>query len=75
MKNPAVNTANASHKELVAIAINSGFIVYEGSKHTKIKTQSGEFITEIPRHSPINKHTVKNILKAMIVHGVDIEII
>ena len=74
MKKFTVNTADASHKDLVAIAVSSGFVTYEGGKHTKVKTKSGEFIAEVPRHSPINKHTVKNILKAMNAHGANIEI-
>ena len=74
MKKYHVNLANASHKELRKIAINSGFGVFEGRRHTKIKTKDGEFIAEIPRHNPLNKWTATGIVEAMIAHGADIDL-
>lgn len=73
MKKLRVNTADTSHKELAAIAKKCGFEFYEGGKHTKVKTKSGEFVTEIPRHNPLNKHTARGIAEAMNAHGAGIE--
>ena len=64
MKKLRVNTADSSHKELVAIAVRG--------KHTKIKTKSGEFVAMIPRHNLLNKHTVKGIVEAMNESGANI---
>jgi hypothetical protein len=73
VKKLRVNTANCSHKELVVIAIKSGFTFFEGNKHTKIKTLFGDFITEVPRHHVLDKHTAKGIVEAMIAHGAKID--
>ena len=74
MKKYHVNPANTSHDELRKIAKNSGFIFFEGGRHTKVKAKNGDFITEIPRHSPLNKWTAKGIIEALIVHGANIEL-
>jgi len=73
VKKLRVNTANSSHKELVAIAIKCGFDLYEGGKHTKVKTKSGEFVTEVPRHDLLNKYTARGIVEAMNAHGAKID--
>ena len=75
MKEPSVNTKNCSHKELVGIARQYGFDIFEGNKHTKIKTKDGKFVTMIPRHDTLNKHTAKGILENMNMHGAGIKII
>ena len=72
MKKYYVNPANTSCEELRKIAQNSGFDVFEGRRHIKIKTKGGEFITEIPRHNPLSKWTAKGIVEAMIEHGANI---
>jgi hypothetical protein len=69
-----VNLTNTSHEELRKIAINSRFGVFEGRRHTKIKTKGGEFVTEIPRHNPLNKWTARGIVEAMIAHGANIDL-
>jgi hypothetical protein len=72
VKELRVNAANCSGSELVAIAKQSGFEVFEGAKHTKIKKQTGEFVTMIPRHENLNKHTVKGVVEAMNAAGAKI---
>jgi hypothetical protein len=69
-----VNPANVSCEELCKIAKSLGFDSFEGRKHTKIKTNEGEFITEIPRHNPLNKWTAKGIVEAMVAHGGNVEL-
>jgi hypothetical protein len=75
VKDLSVNTANCSHKELVGIAQQSGFEVFEGNKHTKVKTSNGKFVTMIPRHDSLNKHTAKGIVEDMNTHGATIRIV
>jgi hypothetical protein len=58
----------------VKIAKKCGFEFFEGKKHTKIKTKSGEFVTEVPRHTVLDKHTAKGIVEAMISHGAEIDV-
>lgn len=75
MKDLSINPANCSHKELVGIAERCGFDIFEGNKHTKVKTKNGEFITMIPRHDSLNKHTAKGIVQDMNAHGAGIKIL
>jgi hypothetical protein len=75
VKKYRVNPANTSHEELYKIAKNSGFIFFEGGRHTKVKDKNGDFITEIPRHNPLNKWTAKGIAEAMIAYGANIDLI
>lgn len=75
MKSTSVNTANCSHSELVRIAKRSGFGIVEGKKHSKVKTAKGEFVTMIPRHETLNRHTARGILEDMNAHGTAITII
>jgi hemerythrin len=72
VKSLSVNTANCSHKELVEIARQCGFEIVEGNKHTKVKTAMGEFVTMIPRHDSLNKHTARGIIQDMNAHGAEI---
>jgi hypothetical protein len=58
----------------VKIAKKCGFGFFEGKKHTKIKTASGEFVTEVPRHTSLDKHTARGIIEAMIAHGAEIDV-
>jgi len=70
-----INPSNCSWRDLVNLASNSGFSVFEGKNHTKVKSSSGELITTIPRHNDLDKFTAKAILKEMIKAGADIKII
>jgi hypothetical protein len=72
VKELSVNTASASCKELIGIAEKCGFDTFEGNKHTKVKTKDGKFVTMIPRHENINKHTAKGIVDDMNAHGATI---
>jgi len=67
-----VNIADCGHKKLVAAAVTSGFVLFDGNKHTKVKTSEDIFVAMIPRHEPINKHTARGIVKAMNEHGAKI---
>lgn len=75
MKKLSVNTASCSHGELLRIAKRSGFAVVEGKKHSKIKTAQGEFVTMIPRHEILNRHTARGILEDMNARGAGITIV
>lgn len=75
MKKLSVNTASCSHGELVRIAKRSGFMIVEGKKHSKVKTTRGEFVTMIPRHEILNRHTAKGILEDMNADGAAIKIV
>ena len=75
MKSISVNTANCSHGRLVRLAKRCGFVVFEGKKHSKINMVRGEFVTMIPRHEMLNRHTVKGILEDMNIHGAAITIV
>jgi hypothetical protein len=75
VKKLSVNTASCSHSELVRIAKRSGFKIFEGKKHTKVETTAGEFVTMVPRHGTLNRHTAKGILKDMNACGAEIVII
>ena len=67
-----VNTAQTSNSELVSIAKRSGFVVFNGAKHDKIKTGDGKFITMIPRSNKLSKHLVKRVIEAMNAYGASI---
>lgn len=69
-----VKVSECSYNELLKIALKCGFTYYQGSKHCKIKKETGDFITIIPRHNSISKHTVKGILQAYIKAGAEIKI-
>ena len=58
-------------RELINIASSCEFIIFEGGKHTKVKTKKGQFITTIPRHHKLNSHLVKGILKRFRLFGCD----
>lgn len=75
MKDLSINAANCSHKELVGLARQCVFDVVEGNKHAKVKTVDGKFVTMIPRHDPLNKHTAKGIVQDMNDHGAGIQIV
>ena len=57
------------------MAQKCGFEIFEGAKHTKVKTSSGKSVTIIPRHNSLNKHTVQGIVEDMNVHGTAIKIL
>jgi Mn-dependent DtxR family transcriptional regulator len=55
------------------VANKCGFIVYEGARHSKIKTPESVFITTISRHLKIKKEVVKAIIKRLKEFGAEIE--
>lgn len=55
--------------------MQSGFNEFQGTKHYKIKTKDGRFITTIPRHSRIKKELARAIVQDLNKFGADIEII
>lgn len=67
-----VNTAQTSNRELLAIARSSGFEVFNGAKHDKIKTVDGQSVTLIPRHEKISKFLAKKIVNQMNACGANI---
>jgi len=75
VKSVSVNTANCSHGKLVRLAKRCGFAIVEGKKHSKINTTRGEFVTMVPRHEVLNRHTTKGILEGMNAHGAMIIIV
>lgn len=72
MKKSRVSISNCSGQELITIAKKSGFSVFEGGRHTKVKTSTGEFVTMIPRHTKLNKFTVSLIVKDLNKHGANV---
>jgi hypothetical protein len=73
VKKLRINVAGVSCDELKIVAARSGFMFFEGKKHIKVKTVAGKFVTEIPRHRVLNKHTARAIMDAMISHGANID--
>jgi F0F1-type ATP synthase epsilon subunit len=59
-----ISITDCSCEKLIKIARQCGFFIYEGKKHVKIKTRTGQFITIIPRHNRLKKEIVKGIVKA-----------
>lgn len=74
VKKLQANATDCGHAELEKLAIKSGFLLYQGKKHTKVKTRAGSFVAMIPRHEPISKHTVKGIVESMNGHGAEIDL-
>jgi hypothetical protein len=68
-----VKTSDCSYEILVRIALRCGFIIFEGKKHCKVKTQSDQFITTIPRHSRLKRETAKAIVEAFKTFGANID--
>jgi hypothetical protein len=64
MKRLSVKTTDCSCDKLIKIAEKCGFTVVNGSRHCRVINQKGEPISTIPRHSNLNKYTVKGILEA-----------
>lgn len=60
--------ANCSHREVVKALNRLGaFKIAEGSNHIKVThRKTGKFST-IPRHSPINKHLLKDFVEDYLV--------
>lgn len=75
MSNPYVRVAGCSYKRLVALAKRCGFIIVEGGKHSKVKRQSGEFVTIIPRHNRLKRETVRGIIKRFNEFGGEINLL
>jgi len=73
VKRLRVNTKDATYDELVRLAKKSGFVVFRGGKHDKVKTVQGQSVTTIPRHNKIKRETAKEVVEAMIAYGADID--
>ena len=73
MKRLRVNTKDATHDELVRLARKSGFTIFRGGRHDKVKTVQGESVTTIPRHNKIKRETAKEIVEAMVAFGAKID--
>lgn len=73
MTSRAVNTKNTSYDELRKLALSCGFVVFQGKKHYKVKTNEDKFVTIIPRSTRTKRGTVLGIVKALIDRGADIE--
>ena len=73
MKKLYLDTKDATHNELVRLAKKSGFVIFQGSKHVKVKTVQGQSVTTIPRHNKIKRETAKEVVEAMIAFGAEIE--
>jgi len=43
-------TNDLTWRELVNLASKCGFVIFEGGKHTKVKTKTGKFITTVSKH-------------------------
>lgn len=68
-----VNAKQISGEELTRIAEKCGFGIFRGSKHNKVKTPDGKFVTMIPRHrKDVSPVLVKKILDAMKENGASI---
>ena len=74
MRRLRVNPIDTSYAELTNIARKCGFSL-SGTKHCKVKTMNGAFVTTIPRHPNIKRETAKDILERFILFGADIEIV
>lgn len=75
MKGLRVNTKDATYDELVNLAKKSGFTIFHGKRHDKVKTADGKTVTTIPRHNKIKRETAKGIVKALISFGALIDFI
>lgn len=73
MKKLYINTKDASYDELVRLAKKSGFIIFQGGRHAKVKTIQGQSVTTIPRHNKIKRETAKEVVKMMIAFGAEID--
>ncbi len=74
MKKSRCKIGDCSSDDLLALARKSGFVVLEGGRHLKVKTNLGKFITTIPRHCHIKKYMAKSIVEAFNQFGANIEI-
>jgi hypothetical protein len=75
MKKLKINTKSCSCSDLLKLAEKSGFYIFEGAKHYKIKTSKGVFITTVPRHNTLVPFTAKEIAERMNLFGAEIDII
>lgn len=64
-----------SCRDILNIAKKNGFLVCEGSKHSKIKDNMDKTITIVPRHNKLDRGTAKGILKRLKDFGANIEIL
>jgi hypothetical protein len=74
MKRLRLNTKGCSCQDILRLADRSGFCIFEGAKHYKIKTSKDEFIAMVPRHNPLNTFTAKGIAERMNLFGASIDI-
>ena len=74
MKKLRINTKGCSYSDFIKLAERSGFVVFEGAKHYKVKTIKGVFITTIPRKNSLNSFTAKSIAEKLNEFGANIDI-
>jgi hypothetical protein len=74
MKKLRCKTNDCSGADLVAVARKSGFLIFEGARHSKVKTSRGELVTVIPRHSRVKRYLAKGILEDLNRFGANIDI-
>ena len=72
MKKLVVKTTNCSCRDILN---KNGFLVCEGSKHSKIKDSMDKTITIVPRHNKLDRGTARGILKRLKDFGANIEIL
>ena len=75
MKKLVVKTTNCSCRDILNIAKKNGFLIIEGSKHSKVKDSMDKTITIVPRHNKLDRGTAKGILKRLKDFGANIEIL
>ena len=52
-------------KRLCRTALRAGFKVKAGSKHWKVETKEGQWVTTIPRHRRLKRELVKAIIQRL----------
>ncbi len=74
MKRLQCKTKDCSNSDLIKLAQKSGFVIFEGGSHSKVKNTRGELITVIPRHSRVDRFTAKDVIESFNRFGANIEI-
>lgn len=64
MKALEVKIADCSSDVLVKTAIKCGFRIRQ-SKHYKVETADGRFVTTIPRHKRLKRELVKGVVERL----------
>jgi hypothetical protein len=69
-----VKVADCSDERLCRIALRAGFKVYPGSKHWKVETTEGQWVTTIPRHRRLKREIVKAIIHRLEEFGANVTV-